>query len=141
MENKSTKELLNTMKNTSDYIEFAEKNKNYYVHMKPSRALVSIINEKKLKKSNVIARSGIEVHYAYQIFNGTKAPSRDKLIMLCFGMELNLDEVQSLLKITGFAPLYAKIERDNAIIFGFIKKLNLLEANELLYELNLELLT
>ena len=46
------------------------------------------IAAEKMSKIDVINRSGIEKHYGYQILNGTKNPSRDKLIMLGFGIGL-----------------------------------------------------
>ncbi len=108
--------------------------------MKIDRALSTLLNEKSAKKADVIAKSGIETHYAYQIFSGAKVPSRDKVIMLCFGFKLSADETQKLLKITGYPQLYGKNERDNAIMFGLTKEISLIEVNALLYDLGLEIL-
>lgn len=137
---KTTKELLEQLKHSSTYEEFAKENNPAFSKMKISSALNSIISEKGLKKSEVIAKSGIEVHYAYQIFSGTKTPSRDKVFMLCIGMKLNFEEVNRLLRITGYAELYVKNERDNVLIFGLMKKIGVIEINSLLYELGLDLL-
>lgn len=130
------------MKKSGSYNEYLEKNREDISseHMKIDRALSVMLKEKKLKKSDIIAKSGIENHYAYQIFSGVKIPSRDKVIMLCAAFALSPEEAIRLMKITGYAPLYGKCERDNAILFGLTKKLSLLEINELLYELGCELL-
>lgn len=109
-------------------------------HMKIDRALGILLTEKQLTKAEVIARSGIETHYAYQIFSGLKSPTRDKVLMLCVGFGLTVEEAQQLLKITGYAQLYGKKERDNVILFGITKGLTMIEINDVLYEMGLELL-
>lgn len=76
------------------------------------------------------------IPYAYQIFSGTKTPTRDKVLMLCIGFSLAVEETQRLLKITGYAQLYSKDERDNVILFGLTKKLSIIEINDILYEMN-----
>ena len=139
---KSTQELLELMKNTHDYNDYLKENKESISAnlMKPCIALNSLITDKKLKKSEVISLSGIETHYAYQIFSGVKTPSRDKMIMLGVGMKLSTDEMQNLLKITGFPLLYSKQQRDNAILFGISKCLTIIDLNNLLYEIGCDLL-
>ena len=65
-----------------------------------------LLNEKGLRKSDVIKRSNIDKNYAYQIFNGNKThPSRDKMIALAIGMGLNVLETRKLLKIAGACDL------------------------------------
>ena len=139
---RTTRELLELMKNSEDYNEYRNNNKNEFTHsfMKTDIALSAILKEKGLKKSDVIARSGIETHYAYQIFSGVKTPTRDKVVMLCFGLSLSAEETQELLKITGYPQLYGRNERDNAILFGITKHISIIEMNNLLYDLNLEIL-
>jgi len=50
-------------------------------------------------------------------------------------MHLSFTEVQNLLKATGYPILYARIERDSAIIFSLQRNCALSDVNELLYEL------
>ena len=138
---KTTDELLEMMKNSATYAEYISKNGDVITDtMKIDRVLSALLEQKKLKKAAVIAASTIEVHYGYQIFSGEKTPSRDKVIMLCFGFGLTLEETQNLLKITGYTQLYGKNFRDNAIIFAIIKQLSIIELNLILDELGLELL-
>lgn len=136
---KSTKELLELLKNTKDYKDFSKENYNDLIKADLPSELNKILIEKNLKKSLVIEKSNLDKTYAYQIFSGVKKPSRDKLLQLCFGMDLSLDEVQKLLKTTSYALLYAKDKRDSVIIFALSKNLSVIETNELLYELNYEL--
>lgn len=121
---KTTKELIESMQSSKDYQSYLL-NHNDEINssrMKIDRALSVILAEKGLKKADVIRKSGLDRYYAYQIFNGTKNPTRDKVVMLCISADMTFDEIQNLLKITGYAILYAKDRRDNVIIYGIENK-------------------
>ena len=139
---RSTQELIELMKKSKNYNDYLAENREDLLgsYMKIDRALNSLLADKGMKKSDVIARSGVEVHYAYQIFSGTKVPTRDKVIMLCIGFSLTVEETQELLRVTGYPQLYSKNERDNAILFGIMKKLSIIDMNDLLYDLGTDIL-
>ena len=99
--------------------------------------LASLIDRKNLNKAEVIQKSNIQTNYAYQIFSGVRIPSRDKLIALCFGMNLTLDEAQTLLKYAGFAQLYPKNKRDSIIISSLKNHTSVINCNILLGEYGL----
>ena len=104
-------------------------------------AFQEILTQKKLKKSDVIRNSGIDRGYAYDILSDKKQPSRDKVLLLCLGASFSFEEVQTLLKQTGYPMLYARIARDSAIIFAFRHHMSPIDTNELLYELQFDLLS
>ena len=52
------------------------------------RFIRALSEELSLSRAVVIARSDIPRNYAYQLFNGTRKPSRDKVIQLAFGFGL-----------------------------------------------------
>ncbi len=139
---KTTQELLEMMKSKEDYQAYLKETHGELEgdYMRVGRALQILMAEKKLKKADVIARSGVEVHYAYQIFSDSKVPKRDKVLMLGIGAGICVEEMQQLLRVTGYPPLYGKIPRDNAILFGITKELSVIDINNLLYEMGLELL-
>lgn len=98
--------------------------------------LESLLLKKHLKKSSVIKAAELDRTYGYQLFNGTRKPSRDSLICLGMGMMISLDELQVLLKAARFAPLYAKDQRDSAIIFFVSKKKKVRDLDAFLLEQN-----
>lgn len=139
--NKSTEELMNILKNKKTYEEFFEEEIGELYFTKISDYLNMLITEKQLKKSEVIQRANLDKNYAYQIFNGTKSnPSRDKMIMLAFGMGLNLNETRKLLKLSQVRDLYVRDPRDSVIIFCLNKGNNLMETNEFLNNYGLDCL-
>lgn len=131
---KSTDELLKTLKRTtsiSSYLSQEQENfKTFPLHL----YLEKIFTEKNISPSQCIHHSGLDRTYCYQIFSGRKLPSRDKTLALCFGLTLDIEETQLLLKSTGYTQLYPRNERDSIIIFALQRNLSILEANELLMD-------
>ena len=114
---KETNELLEIMSKSRDIDGFLNNHDCEFIKVNITEYLNKLIREKKLIKSQIVKNSGLDRVYAYQILNGTRTPSRDKLIQLSFGMRLDFKEVQHLLKYNGFAPLYMHNRRDSIIIF------------------------
>lgn len=136
---KTTAQLQEMLKKHTNINEYLQMNEDSFSVGEPHEILMSEIEKRKLTKAEVIKKSGIERHYAYQILSGTKMPSRDKLLMFCFGLSMNVDEVQHLLLVCSAPQLYAKNKRDNVVLFALENHLSLIEVNELLYELKLKL--
>ena len=139
--NKSTEELMNILKTKKTYEEFFEEEVGELCFSTISEYLNLLVTEKKLKKSDVIQRANLDKNYAYQIFNGTKTnPSRDKVIMLAFGMGLNLNETRKLMKLSQLKDLYVRDPRDSVIIFCLNKGYSLMRTNEFLNDYGLNCL-
>lgn len=136
----STNTLLNRLKGGKDFRNFMDENKNDFERRTLPVYLNKLCEERQLIPSEVIRRSQIERTYGHQIFNGTRAPSRDKLIQIALGLGLSLEETQALLKIARRSMLYAKIERDAACIFGILHGMSVMEVQDLLASVNLSLL-
>ena len=88
----------------------------------------------------VIKQASIERTYGHQLFNGTRKPSRDKVIQLAFGFGLDVDGTQKLLKMAQKNPLYPRIKRDAAILYCINYHIGILEAQSMLHDLGLTLL-
>ena len=131
---KSTDELLDEIKNTKNIDDYLAANTENIGGKKISEMLEKLLAEKGLIKSEVIARSEISSVYAYQIFSGVKeAPKRDKILALLIAMGLELEEVQSFLKLSGYPFLYAKNKRDSIMIFCIEKHMTVPQTNNELY--------
>ena len=78
--------------------------------------------------------------YLHQLFSGRRNPSRDKLICLSFGLGLQLEDAQELLRRSGYAELYAKDKRDAIMTFGLTHGKSLNEVNDDLFDNNVETL-
>lgn len=129
---KKTDELLKILNDSHDIDGVLQDHEEEFIQVSVSEYLTALIEQKNLVKSEIIKRSGIDRVYGYQILNGTRTPSRDKLIQLAFGMQLGFRETQRLLAYNGFAQLYAKNRRDSIIIFAIKEKKTVIELNILL---------
>ena len=94
--------------------------------------LEACLEKKGLKKSEVIAQTNMQKNYAYQICNGTKKGSKDKIIQLALAIRLNLHDTNNLLSLSNNGLLYAKVKKDAILIYALQHHYNLFKTNELL---------
>lgn len=137
---KDTSKIVEELGLCANFNTFYNENKEYMVSSSLSELLNSMLKQKGLRKSYVIRDSELAEIYAYQIFSGKRIPDRKKLLCLALGMQLNLDEVQTLLKCAGYSPLYVKLPFDSIVIYGICNKLPIVQINNLLFEFELETL-
>ena len=132
---KTTEELMEILKQKKSIHAYFTEEIDELEFASLAKYLELLLNEKGLRKSDVIKRSNMDKNYAYQIFNGNKThPSRDKMLALAIGMGLNV------LKIAGTCDLYARNPRDSVLIYCLHKGAGLMEVNELLSDYNLDIL-
>ena len=137
---RKTDALLENILSAKDFNEVLSANSEAFVEKSISEYLQDLCRERGVIPEQVIKKSQIDRTYGHQIFNGTRLPSRDKLLMLSFGFELSLDETQELLKTAGKSILYPKVKRDAAIIYGISHKMNIMDVQYLLTSVHLPLL-
>ena len=70
--------------------------------------------------------------HLHDFLKGTKNLSRDKLIIVCIVLKLNLQESRNILKRLIQADFYPKNERDFEIMCGIRQKKSLYDINEIL---------
>jgi hypothetical protein len=132
MKNTKTSELenkLHTIKDEvslSSYIQTIE-NTTYSSFQEYYSSLTSSFD-----KSKLIEDSGIERSYCYHILNGTKKPSRDKILRLCIAAHFNTEQTKRALEIAKEGILYAKSSRDAIIQYAINQKLSVIDTNILL---------
>jgi len=123
-----------------DFDAFLEDNAAQMVTPRLCYYLAGLCQNKGRTAGQVIRQAGLARTYGHQIFNGTRRPSRDKLIQICFGLGLNVEEAQVLLKMAEKSPLYPKLLRDAAIMRCLHDGRTVLQIQELLERLGLTLL-
>lgn len=138
---KSTEELVNEIKHTDEIQKFLEKNNEEFSAAPLHEYFCGLIASKGMKKSDVVRGGGLNRVYAYQILSGKRLPSRDKLLALCFGLHLDLNETNEVMKYAGFSQLFARNKRDAIIIFAINNEKSVFAADELLYDNGFNILT
>ena len=88
-----------------------------------------------MRRAEVLQRSGLNTIYGYRVLSGKRRPSRDVLLCLCLGLRMQPEQVQTLLKSTGYAPLYVKNRRDSAIYYALSHGQDAVTLNQMLFDL------
>ncbi|MDQ0359512.1 hypothetical protein [Breznakia pachnodae] len=99
-----------------------------------------LLNQYSMKKGEVINNTNIDRTYAYQILQGKKQGSKDKIFQLALGMNCTLYECNTLLQLSDKSRLYPKKKRDMILIYALESKLSVFETNELLNEFQEDIL-
>lgn len=136
----STLELEHEIKTAANIDAFFEKNNSQMLSHSLPEHLKMLLDQKGISKADVVRDSLLNRTYVYQIFDGRRTPSRDKLIAVAFGMHLTAEETQAMLKLSGYRNLYVKDERDAILLFSLNQNMNIEKANELLYDHGFEVL-
>ncbi len=132
---KSTTDLLNELSIEScDINSFIDINKKYMIKSDINEFWERVIAESGMSKSNIINKSDFSYRYFYDVINGRKNPSRDKVLRLVITMHHSLDNCQEALRIADKASLHPKVKRDSIIIFGIENKYTVNKINEILKE-------
>ena len=136
----TTNTLLQKFVNGKSLQKVLDSDAESFAEVTLTKYLQELCEERDVVPEQVIKKAQIDRTYGHQIFNGTRNPSRDKLIQLAVGFGLSLDETQMLLKKAGKSVLYSKIKRDAACIYGISHGMNMMELQELLLSVDVPLL-
>ncbi|MFB9768787.1 helix-turn-helix domain-containing protein [Lactiplantibacillus modestisalitolerans] len=141
MNERATKELLHAIKTASNVDQFMPTLAPSFTCRPPAEYLAELLQVKQLTKSQVIRQANLTPATGYQYFDGKRRPSRARMIALGFGFGLGLSELNTMLKRTGYATLYAKDEWDALVIFGLVQRYDLNHTDDLLFQYGLGTIT
>lgn len=137
---KTTDELAHEICRSDNILDYFAENRGEMQIDSLPEYLERWLKRKDCTKADVVRRSNLNKAYVYQIFLGKKYPSRDKVIALAFGLELDEKEVQVLLKQAGYRELYPRDPRDALLLYAIGHHKGIIDANEILYDHNIEVL-
>ena len=130
---KKTTDLLNELCESPHIDKYLKNNEDSIIDQSLSKHLCQVFEERSISKSEVIKNSDLNEVYAYQIFAGKRAPSRDKIICICIGAGFSVEDTNQALRIAKYSPLYPKFSRDSIIIYGIHNGHSIWEINKELY--------
>lgn len=135
-----TSTLLKRLFRTRNLHSFLAQNGAYLQTLDFAAYLTQLCTERGLVPERVIKQAQIERTYGHQLFNGTRKPSRDKVLQLAFGFGLTVEETQKLLQIACKGALYPRIKRDAVVLHCLARQKNLFETQDALAAFGLTLL-
>lgn len=84
----------------------------------------ALLAQKRMKRQEVLLRANLPQKYGYKLLSGeSHTTDRDKILRICFAMELSLKQTQRALKLYGMSELYPKNKRDVALIVALGRRL------------------
>ena len=136
MEPKTTEDLKLELMQSNSIDSYIKDNQTLFLDTGVAKALESLCEKHPVSKNALARRAGMSEVYLRQVLSGRRNPSRDRLLCLCAVLEASLDEVQTLLRQCGCAPLDPKLKRDAIISHGLLHCTPLEEINDKLFEEN-----
>ena len=133
MKEKSTSQLSQELMQASSLSEYINGNRDIFIDPDVTALLNALYEKRALSKAALARKAGMSEVYLHQVFSGRRKPSRDRLLCLCVGLEVSLDEAQKLLKQAAYAPLYPKNRRDAIITYGILHHMQLQAINDKLF--------
>ena len=134
MDNKSTDDLKQELMSDPDIGSYIRKNESCFVSRSVTELLTEFYERRNMTKSQLARKSNMSEVYLHQVFAGRRKPSRNKILCMCIGMELSIEDTQRLLKEAAYAQLYPKIRREAIIYHGIVHHTPLDEINDKLFE-------
>lgn len=92
-----------------------------------------LCNARGEKVESVLKRGNIESSYGHRLFSGQRNPSRDTVLQLAFGLELDAEQTQQLLKVARKTALHPRVKRDAVIAFCLQHHYPLLDTQQFLF--------
>lgn len=138
MNTRNTDDLHQALLETPELDQFFHENETQALCQEMQERISQLCREKGISKSRLAKRACLSEVYLHQILSGRRTPSRNRLLCLCFALELTLEETQQLLRLGGQAQLYPKDTRDAIIEHGIVHQTSFLTLNQTLFSNDLE---
>ena len=135
-----TSTLMRRLSKTRKLDDFMQQNGTHLAAESFQDCLKRNCKAKSTIAEHVIERAQIDRTYGHQLFNGTRNPSRDKVLQLAFGLGLDVEETQQLLRSASKSLLYPRIRRDAVIIYSLKEHWKMTDVQEALDQYQLTLL-
>ena len=132
---KTTRELEHRIRSSKDPAVLADED---FAPPALSDYLHQLLKSRRMTTVEAIQCCNLDRSYGYQLFNGTRRPTRDMLLTLAIHLGLTETETQRVLKLAGRPVLYARNRRDAAVLYCLNRRLSPSETEALLNELEVE---
>ena len=139
-QNIRTSTLLRELFKSPDLEKFMDNNTDELAIPQFHTYITELCHASEQVPEQIIKKAAIDRTYGHQLFNGTRRPSRDKVIQLAFGFSLDVEGTQKLLKLAGKNALYPRIRRDAAILHCLNNHRDIFDTQSILQELGQVLL-
>lgn len=92
------------------------------------------MDEKGVTRAELIRRLNLDRNYGYQLLNGTRNPKREYLIQIGLLLELDIEQLQRLLKTANKKPLYVRDMFDAMVFYAVKHRMSYEKAVEFIWQ-------
>ena len=126
--NKNTDEIVSEIKKVDDIVAYIGENAGEFDGEMFLKTLKEHYSSSGMTQEAVANRALLSHGYVNNVLNGARQPSRDAVIKLAFGLSMNVNDTNRLLKLAGHGELYPRVERDAVILFCLDKGKSAIDA-------------
>ncbi len=102
--------------------------------------ITALSQKRREAPERIINRANLDKSYGHQLFSGRRNPSRDTVLQLAFGFEMDYEATQELLKIARKSLLHPKVKRDMVLVFCLHHHYSVIDCQLALQQYQLPLL-
>ena len=128
----STDSLLRKIFRTKNLNTFLQQNEQHLRTVDFQTLLRDYCAARNMIPERVILLAQIDRTYGHQLFNGTRRPSRERVLQLAVALGLSLEETQRLLQAAGRSALYPRLKRDAVVIYCLKNGYDMMRTQELM---------
>ncbi len=83
-----------------------------------------LLEEKNKSRTELIRKLNVDRNYGYQLLNGTRIPTRERLIRIGLLLDADVDQLQHLLRAASKEALYVRDAADAKVFYAVKHKMN-----------------
>lgn len=89
-----------------------------------SELIGELLNKAGVSRAELIRRLDTDINYGYQLLNGTRIPTRERLIRIGLLLGADVDRLQHLLRAASKEALYVRDVTDAKVFYAIKHKMN-----------------
>ena len=98
-----------------------------------SDVLNKYIDDRKMKKSDLIRMINVDRNYGYQVLNGKRTPTRNFIIQASLILKLDINEMNYLLQLAGKSALYVRNLVDARVFYAINHRMEYYDAVDFIW--------
>ena len=98
-----------------------------------SDVLNKYIEDRKMKKSDLIRMINVDRNYGYQVLNGKRTPTRNFIIQASLILKLDINEMNYLLQLAGKSALYVRNLVDARVFYAINHRMEYYDAVDFIW--------
>lgn len=88
------------------------------------KLIEELMERAKISRAELIRRLDVDLNYGYQLLNGTRIPTRERLIRMGLLLGADVEQLRRLLRAASKETLYVRDVTDAKVFYAIKRKMN-----------------